>query len=397
MEPLKVFVASSGNITHIVDAFAVGLQNSASPFVTRPINVERWWLDLERNENLLTALIDHCRGNPEQNISHSDFFVAFLTPDDMRQKKKGKSSKVPRDNCIFELGLFIGGLAQRERCLMLCDASLGEAALPSDLGGQLYQTFDLAAVSKCKNAVEIQKCLAGAIQTVVSTISKWGPARPLRFASLSPLELMLLERDVDKDSVVVVYRAQPLEERDPQCAAFVNANLRDGIRYEYFFHDLTKYNFIASLVHSIATANPDAEGNASQNKAELPRVRKNLELMRRLFRINLIPSKGPIEFCIHNADISSEATCYLNDATKKYFVQYCTDDGASNIGSGLLSLTKIKRKERPVQIFSPTTVFDIMHPDKAKLRKQFLEAIRECFNEPELNSTLAEVCFGRAQ
>jgi predicted nucleotide-binding protein len=42
-------------------------------------------------------------------VSHSDFAILVLAPEDTVISRK-KKSPAPRDNCIFELGLFMGAL-----------------------------------------------------------------------------------------------------------------------------------------------------------------------------------------------------------------------------------------------------------------------------------------------
>jgi predicted nucleotide-binding protein len=46
-----------------------------------------------------------------------DFAILVLTPDDLTQSR-GKQQPSPRDNVVFELGLFIGALG-RDRVFMV--------------------------------------------------------------------------------------------------------------------------------------------------------------------------------------------------------------------------------------------------------------------------------------
>lgn len=61
----------------------------------------------------------------------ADFAVLVATPDDVTESR-GTSAASPRDNVIFELGLFMGALGV-ERVFILRPA--GETRLPSDLAG----------------------------------------------------------------------------------------------------------------------------------------------------------------------------------------------------------------------------------------------------------------------
>ena len=65
-------------------------------------------------------------------LTDKDFAIAVASPDDF-VKTRGKDHVVPRDNVIFELGLFIGKIGRRRTILM---ESRDEAVkLPSDLVG----------------------------------------------------------------------------------------------------------------------------------------------------------------------------------------------------------------------------------------------------------------------
>jgi len=70
--------------------------------------------------------------------SEYDYAVLVLTPDDVTTKR-GVSGNSPRDNVLFELGLFMGALG-RDHVFMVCcrDESI---ELPSDLAGVTIATF----------------------------------------------------------------------------------------------------------------------------------------------------------------------------------------------------------------------------------------------------------------
>lgn len=95
-------------------------------------------------------------------VSRFDFALLVLTADDMTVSR-GTERAAPRDNVLFELGLFIGALG-RDRTFMLHDRK-SPPALPSDLAGITPATFEphhsgnLAAAlgapcTKIRNAVE---------------------------------------------------------------------------------------------------------------------------------------------------------------------------------------------------------------------------------------------------
>ncbi|WP_437937308.1 TIR domain-containing protein [Sorangium sp. So ce341] len=67
-----------------------------------------------------------------------DFAVLVLTPDDLVQKR-GQAMNSPRDNVLFELGLFMGALGRERTFIVHCrDEPMG---LPSDLAGVTAATF----------------------------------------------------------------------------------------------------------------------------------------------------------------------------------------------------------------------------------------------------------------
>jgi predicted nucleotide-binding protein len=68
----------------------------------------------------------------------SDFAILVLTPDDM-VKARWKRSHMPRDNVLFELGLFMGCLG-RSRTFAVYDRT-ADLKLPSDLAGITAATF----------------------------------------------------------------------------------------------------------------------------------------------------------------------------------------------------------------------------------------------------------------
>jgi predicted nucleotide-binding protein len=69
----------------------------------------------------------------------SDFAVIVLTPDDIT-KSRMKSKPSPRDNVVFELGLFMGAIS-RERTYIVAPRSVG-IKIPTDLLGITCLTFE---------------------------------------------------------------------------------------------------------------------------------------------------------------------------------------------------------------------------------------------------------------
>ena len=75
-----------------------------------------------------------------KTIERADFAVLVLTPDDIIESR-GSVALAPRDNVLFELGLFMGRLG-RERCLFVYDKT-SNVKLLSDLFGIAGATYQL--------------------------------------------------------------------------------------------------------------------------------------------------------------------------------------------------------------------------------------------------------------
>lgn len=68
-----------------------------------------------------------------------DFAILVVSPDDLVQSH-GQSGSAPRDNVLFELGLFMGSLG-RQRTFIVYDRTI-DMKLPSDLAGVSAATFE---------------------------------------------------------------------------------------------------------------------------------------------------------------------------------------------------------------------------------------------------------------
>ncbi len=69
-----------------------------------------------------------------------DFAILFLTPDDMTASR-GRRKASPRDNVVFELGLFMGAIG-RDRTYIAAPKGI-DLKLPTDLLGLTHATYDL--------------------------------------------------------------------------------------------------------------------------------------------------------------------------------------------------------------------------------------------------------------
>jgi len=398
---VKLFIASSSANRQLVDAFINELAAKAENDEALNLAIQPWYRDdtTRPSQDILEALIDQCQGNRE-NVSASDFFAAFLTPDDST-KKKGKSIEVPRDNVIFELGLFMGGLRlEPKRCFMLC--SVPESALPSDLKGRTY--FGFKQPEPGSSLKEKQEAVQRMAAKVWAQIAEIGPCRrgvALEYIELS--ELMGRERPggrLERDSEVLVNRSLPSEEQSEDFAALVSSNIRSGITYHYFFHDLDDNgcNIIARLVHRIVSANPGKNGAPQNKPLRRDQMMTFLDLFVQRCSVSLVPSPGPIEYCIHHNARTRTANCYLTYGGK--LIDWSQQDPI-NLMKDLKTLLPGGPRTKPLCIFRRTTIYDINHPSpeiRAK-RDVLWSALKEHFGaetDSKLKLKLSKICFGAA-
>jgi hypothetical protein len=113
----SVFIGSSVEGLRVAEALQQGLQHDA--------DVEVWSQGVfGLSYSYLDSLI--------KKLDEADFAVLILTSDDISETR-GERVRVPRDNVLFELGLFMGRLG-KDRCFFVYDRS-APPKLPSDLLG----------------------------------------------------------------------------------------------------------------------------------------------------------------------------------------------------------------------------------------------------------------------
>ena len=118
------------------------------------------------NEGTLTTLVD--------SLERFDFAILVLTSDDLTLSR-GTEQRSPRDNVVFELGLFIGGLG-KDRVFMVVDRS-ARIKLPSDLAGITPATFERPIAGTMQSAV------GAACTAIDSRIKELGPRHPNRITA----------------------------------------------------------------------------------------------------------------------------------------------------------------------------------------------------------------------
>jgi predicted nucleotide-binding protein len=100
-------------------------------------------------------------------ISHEcDFAVLFLTPDDMTSSR-GRRNASPRDNVVFELGLFMGAIG-RDRTYIVVPKGVN-LKLPTDLLGVTHAPYDKG------HASSVRRRLRQATRAICRRIETLGP------------------------------------------------------------------------------------------------------------------------------------------------------------------------------------------------------------------------------
>lgn len=134
-ERIRVFIISSAEALPIARAIQNALAND--PFLTTV------WTDG------VFRVANYTLESLEAQIANSDFAIAIAHADDLTESR-GKAWPSPRDNVIFELGLFMGRLG-RARAILV-EPREEKVKLPSDLAGlttisyQFEKGADLASL-----------------------------------------------------------------------------------------------------------------------------------------------------------------------------------------------------------------------------------------------------------
>jgi len=149
----RVFLGSAAETRGIVDALESELRELAS--------IERWDVDVFRPGHFTLEELTRA-------VREVDFAVFVLGRDDTTESR-GKTTPSPRDNVIFEAGLFTAVLG-RERTFYVVDKA--GTKIPSDWGGLGYLTFD-ASEPRDRDKVY------DAVRKIREQLAMWQPAKGL--------------------------------------------------------------------------------------------------------------------------------------------------------------------------------------------------------------------------
>lgn len=151
-EKVRLFIISSVENLHI----ARGIQNA---FEHDPFNVTLWTDGVFKVANYTLQSLENA-------VDSSDFAIAVAHADDLAIVR-GQDWPVPRDNVIFELGLFMGRLG-RERAILM-EPREEKVKLPSDLAGVTTISYHL------EKGVDVAASLGPACNRLRDHINRLGP------------------------------------------------------------------------------------------------------------------------------------------------------------------------------------------------------------------------------
>ena len=141
----RLFIGSLSETLKLAEALAKNLS---------PVAESRLWPDIfEIGDTTIESLM--------RELEICDFAVLIAADDDI-VSRRGEERTVPRDNIVFEAGLFIGCLGRR-RVFVVCELR-SRVNLPySDLSGVTFATYDStisdAEISmKSPAAKSLQRC-----------------------------------------------------------------------------------------------------------------------------------------------------------------------------------------------------------------------------------------------
>ncbi len=385
----RIFIGSSGQAKSLAKALASYLQ-----LEYREAADIRFWNDPTQfppSQTTLESLIRQAKA--------CDFAVMLLTADDV-VKKKGRTLDIPRDNTIFELGLFVAELGM-SRSFMVCSAD--EDALPSDLKGYSYVKVD--PVPNFLDAKACDTCIRSGVGLQIKKLIDNAecfrhPTLPL----LTKEELAEREKPADKDgrggdlvllrsrAGVVVNSLQPVEWADSEFCACVLENLKSGVKYEYYYGDFDdSIGPTAELVQKIATANLGPQ----VSKGSISRVKENLKFLQRSLSIHF-RKRPPLRFCVHNANLEERATCYLrcHGEHDGKFVEWAKKAEAKYIAEELSSSCKAVTSEaQEAAIFHSTRDVEL---DTSRVIREVMQAFGDGVAK-SLYDDLYEACLGPKQ
>jgi len=180
----------------------------------------------------------------ELEASHFGVFVA--TPDDF-VLSRGKRYREPRDNVVFELGMFVGRLGYR-RAFVVAPSPINQLKLPSDLGTLTLAVYDPARMDK-----ELVAAVGPACDEIRQAIRQYGESVVQEVGRVKTVGLFsefvgrfdqLLE-GTKSLTVCFIHSRRSRENHNDRIIKFVG---KKGSAFTAYLPDLDNAHLIESLV-----------------------------------------------------------------------------------------------------------------------------------------------------
>jgi len=226
----KVFLVSCGKAKPLANALKEAIQEE------KVAKVEPWYTDdhFVAGKSTQDALLEACK--------YYDIALVLLTEDDLLRKGRA-AARAPRDNCIYEAGLFTGALGlEPERCLLV--SFVERKALPTDLDGIGYIKMPKPNRGEPLDEKWLTENCFAEVDKIKRSIRQLGLCHTRPFLKFFTKDQLLdLEQPKGREDgkltageAVVVNSAEPIEQKDMRFARTVMDNIFSDVKYQYFFH-----------------------------------------------------------------------------------------------------------------------------------------------------------------
>src|SRR3954466_16037883 len=207
MNKPRIFLGSSAKQAELLEAIAQGLEDVA--------DVEPWMTTFNPGRSTLDRLVE---------LSQEVDFAAFVfAQDDWTSTDVAESGQAsPRDNAVFEAGLFGGALGIRRTFILHAK----DAKLPTDLLGLTSVRYDPAA-----GAAEV-RAINEKLRKAIETEGRRGPVEGLWW------QLSLTERTEDEPSAVSLLQIS--RERDGSLSVNGRSWQEDGTLSARYWSEAAK-------------------------------------------------------------------------------------------------------------------------------------------------------------
>jgi len=195
----KLFIGSSHQNLRVAQVLAESLEACSEVTIW---NEGLFGLNQSNLENLI------------QTLKQFDFAAFILAPDDITTSK-GEAKASPRDNVLFESGLFMGVLG-RERVFLVHDEKV-ELKIPSDLAGITLAGYDSSRIAGSDALAAVRKASRVISDKITASryphlVGEWISVYPLTFEEGSPMVQELLEIRPCRNGISLITKESSLED-----------------------------------------------------------------------------------------------------------------------------------------------------------------------------------------